>query len=122
MVSEIVKPVVENTGLFRYLVKDILRRIRVNIFRDKGIYDICSKTYFPDGTQIGKRFKESESQYLWYAKVTDGLWKEMYGDQTHFSIYLLDFSFSNKKDDVWETWEILFRIRRFSKINVYKKR
>ena len=104
MVSEIVKPVVENTGLFRYLVEDTFRRIRVNIFKDKGIYDIYSKTYFPNGMKIGKRFKESESQYQWYAVVVDGLWKEMYGDKSHSSLYLLDSSFSNRRDDVWETW------------------
>ena len=102
MDMEAIKYAVENRGFIRHITEECLRRFRVNILRDKGIYDIHKGIYFPSEKTLTRYISPSNSYSI---TVIDGLWKEDYGDNVYPSLYQLNKEFFNKKENIWKIWK-----------------
>ena len=111
METEFVSLATGNRGILRHFLEETLRRIRVNLFRDKGVYDIPKNRYFSEGMKV-VRFKRY-APYSFSSVVKDGLWSEDYGEDSYPSLYLLDITLSKRKENIWEVWKFHDRYEGF---------
>ena len=100
---EAVKAGVENIKFIQRLVASAFRWVRVNIFKDKGVYEISMKKYFPSGRIIGRHSSEGT---LFYVDIKDGLFVDRSDMQTYSSLSSLNSTFSKEKEEILEIWKM----------------